>query len=415
MSRPSILFVCAGVPAPPFTGAAQRNHLFYESLRKIGDVTTVAIAEPRKVVSDEAKASLRESHNVADFLEALEMGETGLFKLIHGFNPRRVEYLARGIGDADREYVPQKHLFEVVSDIVHRENIDLIVGRYANVLGKTGALDLAPTLLDVDDLQTEMIERSIAGARGKGIPLLLQKRRLARLRSKLPVHFRRYAGRWIANESHRSFEGLEDATVLPNIPYASYERPDLDPTPADPENRTLLFVGSLSHNPNVFGLERFLAASWPAVRERVPDAKLLIVGSGNIEAVKRKTGEPEGVEFRGLVEDIADAYSETAATVVPIHSGSGTNIKVAETYYFGRAAVVSAFALRGYDHALKDGTSVLSGHDDAQLAESCVRLLREPELRDSLACQGRKAILEQYSFDVFSKRVGELATKALAG
>ncbi|MAY74670.1 MAG: hypothetical protein CMJ31_08180 [Phycisphaerae bacterium] len=411
MAKPRILFVSHGLPYPPYKGAAQRNHLLYASLCALGDVATVMMVEQRKAPSDEATKALRQSHNLISIEQPLEMGETGAFGLVHRFGPRRVEYIARGVGDPDREYRAQPRLRKRFAEIIRSEGIDLVAGRYANVLGKTGAVELAPTLLDVDDLQTEMIQRSIENHRTSGLPHMLQKRRLARLRRCLPLRFGQYAGRWVANSEHLKFPGLEDATVLPNVPFASYERPDLDPAPSEAGNRSLLFVGSMSHNPNVDGLERFIARSWPLVREAVPDARLVIVGSGNIEAVRRRTGSPAGVEFRGLVEDMAEAYAGVAASVVPIHDGSGTNIKVAESFYYGRLAIVTPFAQRGYAPHLEDRSSILVGGSDEGLASACVEALRDDAMRTSLAQAGRVAVREHFSYLVFRDRVGEVARR----
>ncbi len=414
MRRSQILFLCPGVPHPPFHGAPQRNHLLYESLRSVGDVATVVVGH-NKPLCEEDLRTLRKTHNLIGVLEPRKLGQTGAFRLLHPLHPRRIEFLARAIGDADREYRPQRHLRETIREIIAREQITLVVGRYAHIIGKTGAADLAPTLLDIDDLQPEMLERSIQHRRTSGIASRLEKRRLRRLRARLPARFEQYAGLWVANPNHRSFPGLERASLLPNVPYTSYTKPDLSPEPSDAASRTLLFVGNLGHNPNLFGLERFIHLSWPVVRNAVPDARLDIVGSGNTEGARRRMGEPAGVHYRGLIEDLDEAYAQAALSIVPIYDGSGTNIKVAESLYHGRATVVTPFALREYAPHLSANESVLVGNSDAELAEACIRLLTDNTLRDSIAATGRETIRTRFSFSVFRERVVAEVQRVLNG
>src|SRR5699024_837585 len=48
------------------------------------------------------------------------------------------------------------------------------------------------------------------------------------------------------------------------------------------DDRTVIFVGSLRHPPNMHGLRWFVINAWPSIVKEYSDARFVIVGSGEI-------------------------------------------------------------------------------------------------------------------------------------
>jgi hypothetical protein len=57
---------------------------------------------------------------------------------------------------------------------------------------------------------------------------------------------------------------------------------------------TVVFTGVMDYAPNVDGVLWFTEECWPAVRARIPDARLLVVGSHPVRAI-RELGRVPGV------------------------------------------------------------------------------------------------------------------------
>jgi glycosyltransferase involved in cell wall biosynthesis len=106
----------------------------------------------------------------------------------------------------------------------------------------------------------------------------------------------------------------------------------------------LLFVGG-SHNENVRGLHWFLNLVWPILVKRVPGIKLVVAGS----VCDRFTREhvPQGVNFRGVVEDLDAEYGGAAVVIAPILRGSGFKIKLLEAAAHGRVCVTTSVGIEG--------------------------------------------------------------------
>jgi glycosyltransferase involved in cell wall biosynthesis len=158
-------------------------------------------------------------------------------------------------------------------------------------------------------------------------PLSLPKRsggpmRRGRCRALRPASSRRRAGCRRARSSRRS------AT-------SAFSERDTVPLPERP---TVAFVGALEAYKNVEGL----AAAWRVVADRLPDAALVIVGSGSQQAVVDRLAAdfPGRVEHYEWLEPEAVSAQLDAATVLVLPSWpEGLGRVIIESFAPGRAVV----------------------------------------------------------------------------
>lgn len=167
------------------------------------------------------------------------------------------------------------------------------------------------------------------------------------------------------------------ANVVPEPP-AGYERTG----GATPE---LVFVGSLTYEPNIDGLEHFVAEVLPRVRAAVPDAVLRIVGQGDEPRVTALAAAP-GVELVGQVPSVTPELARAAAAVVPLRFGGGTRIKILEALAHGVPVVSTTVGAEGLGVRHEEHALIADTPDD--LAAACVRILRDPALGAQLAANG---------------------------
>lgn len=107
-----------------------------------------------------------------------------------------------------------------------------------------------------------------------------------------------------------------------------------------------IFVGRLDWPPNRDGLKWLLDEVWPHVVNKRKDAKLTIYGSGDRKWLEEYT-RLENVSVIGFVPAIEDAYREAHFTLVPVFYGSGTRIKVIESFAMRRRLVSSRMGVQG--------------------------------------------------------------------
>lgn len=170
----------------------------------------------------------------------------------------------------------------------------------------------------------------------------------------------------------------------------------MQPRASDPatDANSVLFFGYLATVPNVDGLVYFVSEIWPRVLAGQPSAKFLIVGANPSPAVRALEGS--GVQVVGPVDDLRPHLSRAAVVVVPLRLGSGTRLKILESWAMARPVVSTALGAEGLES--KSGQHLLIADDPGEFASDILRVLREPELARQLGTSGRALVSELYSW-----------------
>jgi glycosyltransferase involved in cell wall biosynthesis len=143
---------------------------------------------------------------------------------------------------------------------------------------------------------------------------------------------------------------------------------------ADDSEPLVLFVGAMIYRPNAQAVDTLVRDIWPAVRERVPAARLAIVGSGP-EHTDSYRSPDDSVTFTGFVDDLAPWYRRARVVCCPIYQGSGTRVKIIEAAAHAKAIVSTRLGAEGLD--FEDDREIILHDAPAQIAAACVRLLRD--------------------------------------
>lgn len=123
--------------------------------------------------------------------------------------------------------------------------------------------------------------------------------------------------------------------------------------PKSSHQTELIFVGRLDWPPNKDGLKWLLDEVWPEVIKIRDDVRLTIYGSGDRQWLTPYRNLPQ-IEIKGFVQSIADAYKDAHFTLVPVFYGSGTRIKVVESFSLGRRLVSTEMGVQGANLAPDD-------------------------------------------------------------
>lgn len=177
------------------------------------------------------------------------------------------------------------------------------------------------------------------------------------------------------------------------------------PLPAEP---AVLFVGVLELYKNIDGL----AAAWRLAHDRVPGARLRVVGNGS------RTGDVEALVRDRLAtwdprldtEEVARALDAASVLVLPSRS-EGMGRVVIEAHLRGRPVVGTAVG--GIRDLVTDGVDgVLVSPDPERIADALVRVLGDRNELERLAA-GARAAGERWlvSPEEYAQRVRELVER----
>ena len=185
----------------------------------------------------------------------------------------------------------------------------------------------------------------------------------------------------LARRLNRSAE----VTVVPNCVDTGYFRR----RGPRAERPTVVMTASYQYPPNQWALTELVDDVFPAVRLRVPDAELVLVGQQMPAALRAHAEAQPGVRVAGEVDDIRPELERAWVSVAPLRKGSGSPLKVIEALaagvpVVGTSRVAAALGLRvGLD-------GVLTGDSPADLAVAIGTVLDDPSARDRLAAAGER-------------------------
>jgi glycosyltransferase involved in cell wall biosynthesis len=149
---------------------------------------------------------------------------------------------------------------------------------------------------------------------------------------------------------------------------------------------TILFVGAFAHHPNVDSALWLGRGVFPRVLERVPDARLEIVGHEPGAEVRALAGSP--ISVHGSVPDVTPYLNRAAVVVAPIRLGGSMRMKVLEPLAAGKAVVATPRAAEGVG-ATAGEHYVLAANED-ELVEALAGLLLDRERRIALGSGARR-------------------------
>jgi glycosyltransferase involved in cell wall biosynthesis len=148
--------------------------------------------------------------------------------------------------------------------------------------------------------------------------------------------------------------------------------------------------------------QRYLVAAAPAVLARFPQARVLVVGAGELleplAAQARKLGVADRVLFPGFRSDVPALLAALDLFVFPSHlEGLGTSVLDA----LALGLPVVATTAGGIPEMIEDGVHgrLVPPRDPDALARAMVELLEQPELARALGEAGRARVLAEFTAD----------------
>jgi glycosyltransferase involved in cell wall biosynthesis len=174
----------------------------------------------------------------------------------------------------------------------------------------------------------------------------------------------------------------------------------LFPKPKDP---VVLYVGSCTWLQNREAIEVLYKQVWPKILEKLPNAKLWIIGKsaghffGTIRSDSVRVDE---------VEDIREAYFGATVLVAPIYGAGGTRYKNFEAFASGLPIVTTSIGIGGTEAI--DGRDVIIKDKPEDLAEWAVKVIKDQKLHATLSENGVELVKTKYDWDSISKHLSQI-------
>jgi glycosyltransferase involved in cell wall biosynthesis len=294
-----------------------------------------------------------------------------------------------------------------------RPPYDLVWFSTARTYEWAGRPDLGPTIVDLDNLEdvksrlwAELLadrlrpdgKRSSVGSRLAHYQARLNGSDWRRFQRSIASQVERVV---IASDLDAARSGLPNVTVIPNT-YPRPQRPAGNPAAGGPP--VVLFQGTLLYAPNIDAAEWLATAIAPLIRAAVPAAEVRLVGRPGTRI--KQLHRPGALTVVGQVPSMEEELARASVAVVPLRYGSGTRVKILESFAHRVPVVSTTLGAEGLD--VEDGVHLLLADDPEEFAAATVRLLGDPDLRVRLTEAGEALYLDRYDSRVADQGVRRL-------
>ena len=401
------LFISDTVPYPPNNGKRQRIYHLLKGVARRSEVTLVARTSSAHSEYELAKAEcLREfcsevhllapsdSQRPCDFSKSqatVPRWRRSAFNHIHPITPALLRSSQSSIGT---EFVSR--LCAEPYDLIWAETLISMAVLPTNLRHRV--------VLDLDDIQHRKLAHKLRTASwDKLLPVhaleFLKLRHVERNLWKLPYEL------LVCSEGDKRFlNASERVRVVPNGVDMPPESPRRDRHTIRP---TILFIGTMSYEPNQDATKFFVKTIFPLIRAELPNANFLIVGHEPTKEIQA-LNSVDGVTVTGSVPSVENYLRQAAVVVVPIRYGGGTRIKILEAMAHRKAIVSTTVGAEGID--AQNGKHLLLADEPAAFAQACLLCLRDTAVREQIEDEGYSLVRRHYTWDRIERQVARIVS-----
>jgi glycosyltransferase involved in cell wall biosynthesis len=265
-------------------------------------------------------------------------------------------------------------------------------------------------VIDANDVQSERIERALDLSRNP-VEKLLRPYLVRRYRRSEAEALGR-ADIVVATtvKDRAAFDAMTPASAEKIVLPTGLDTDYFEPQPgARPDPRNIVFYGALSNPMNRDAVQYLVRDILPRIRERVPGARLTIVGAFPPPEIAALAARDPGITVTGYVEDVRQPLSEAGVVVCPLRFGYGIRGRVFELMSMGVPVVATPVAVEGMELASGDG--ILLAENPNDFADAVAQVLSDATLRTDLGRRGRQITVERMSIAATYDRLAEILDK----
>jgi len=299
------------------------------------------------------------------------------------------------------------------------DEYDLVWFSTAALFAWLGRPRLGPTIIDLMDLEdvkarqkSSLLWREQAGGGLKANVVLKSQAAVNRVNARDWTVFQRSVAAQVdrvilCSEEDVQRSGIHNAVAVPN----TYGRPERSlgrqGTSTPP---TILFQGSLHYGPNIDAVDWLIDDVAPHLWEQLPGAQIRLVGTTSPGVEKRH--RPPAVFVAGRVPDIEPELARADIAVVPLRIGSGTRLKILESFAHRIPVVSTTVGADGLD--VEDGVHLLLADRPEEFARACRRLTEDRALARRLVDAAERRYLERYEWSAAKSRIQQVVRDVAA-
>lgn len=367
-------------PYPQYGGDALRINEIARHLKRRGHSLTLVS------LSDESQPPVEQARELYDKVFFVKRNKVmsllvGAFNFLLG-KPIQCGYYASGA---------YRKLFRKV---VKTERPDLYVSHLLRMVPYLSELHLEER--SIIEMTDALSKTYLLSSKAKGVGLLkyvylLEQRLIAKYELYVTRHFPKVV---LVSQSDIDYLKQKEPKAA-SLALHSNGVGCLENIPASYDTDKICFMGNMRSMQNQDAAIYFANEVFPLIKKKRPSAKFYIVGSlppGNIQTLAS-----DDIIITGFVDDLEGFIKDSCLLVAPIRVAAGIQNKVLVGMGCGVPVVMTSLISHAIPE-LRDGDNCLIRDGEQALADACLKLLCDPELRRNMGRKGYDMVLRHYSW-----------------
>lgn len=157
----------------------------------------------------------------------------------------------------------------------------------------------------------------------------------------------------------------------------------------------IIFVGNLSHWPNVDAVLHFYNNILPLIKNKFRNISMLIAGADPPYSIRRLAKLDQNILVTGYVRDLIECYNKCKIFISPVRYGGGMSYKILEAMALNMPIVSTSIGARGiiFNSTIK----IASTNED--FANAVIELLGDGKAGEFRMKEERSIIDEHYNWE----------------
>jgi glycosyltransferase involved in cell wall biosynthesis len=158
----------------------------------------------------------------------------------------------------------------------------------------------------------------------------------------------------------------------------------------------VLFIGTISYQPNQDGIHWFHTMVWPGLKARFPGIKWFIVGRFPTSDVLALAETDPSIQVHADVVSTQPFLDMADVAICPLMTGSGTRLKILEAFSAGVPMVSTHLGAEGIE--AKHAESIYLADTPKEFEAAVSELIESPDKADSVRRAARHIVESKYEW-----------------
>lgn len=163
-----------------------------------------------------------------------------------------------------------------------------------------------------------------------------------------------------------------------------------------------IFIGNFRHAPNWDAVQQLKHTYWPAIRQRLPNAKLNIFGAYPPPKATQLHNEKQGFLVKGWAENALDVIEDARIMLSPLRFGAGIKGKLVEAMQVGTPSITSSIGAEAM-HGVLPWNGIITDNTE-EFVNAAVSLYQDQDSYTLMQHNGREILRQRYDGEIWKAR-----------